>query len=180
MMGLFSRPKRVYRSGLELIQRIKLNNQNDAKFWLPPDINHFRLLVNGVVFDTNAQHLIGRFSINRGSWDAGSASYGSVGTGSIPTTSFTHLGYTSTTSFFILKAKVEANYAYSAICDIYLNSRGVYSQFTMISAGRDNARSADEPEVLMSGGMHLSTRRPVGLQVIDTGGLIVSGELGLY
>lgn len=182
-LGLFSFPRRQAVSGLVYLGQRTFRNQASTTFIkeLTPDIDVYRLVFNNLVMSVAATTGI---SINAQLSDDKGASYDPAGNFVYCFDLWHNTNHQTgggvATSFYLTAPDPDAGYGGSGVFDIYCNNRGLYTQFTGMSFGRNADRGANVAQGNLISGAFRHTRRINAIKIVAGSGVIVSGETRLY
>ena len=182
-LGLLGFPKLANPPGLVYLGKRVFRSQASHSFVkeMDPDIDEYELVIDNLVQSVGAGsgNIFGRFSIDKGaSFDSGNNYVYAAWT-------WTHsvsavFGGAPTNAFFLGAPDNDAGYGLCSRASFFLNNRGLFSQVIHHGFARDQNRGANDPQGHVVSAAYRSTRRPSGIQVLVSGGVIVSGEVRLY
>lgn len=179
--GLLRFPKRAHEPGLVFMGSVKFRNQVGAVLKFSPDYNEYLLELNNLVqsLGSASQSTVWRYTNIVGTQDASSV-YSNAAFAWSPNASGNYGGI-SDTAHYGINADNDANYGGSTCLSIHLTANNtIYAQYLNHNFARDNNRSPDEPQGNHFGGVYRGSRRPDGIYVFASAGLIVSGRAALY
>lgn len=178
--GLLGFPKRRYAPGIVFLGKHSFRSDVGKMFQFRPDIDEYELVVNNLVQSASAsvEALVARFLIGGTLIDTSAIYADAVWTWTPSATAA--FGASNNTAIYITTPDNDANYGGSGVMTIFLNNRGLYTQSVSHDYSRDQNRGADEPQGHMFMQAYRSTRRPSGIYVFGSGGVIISGEALMY